>query len=118
MIQGSIFDIAMILQLVLVLVGICTYLYYRTWKKLRLWSSMGIDEDPGSFLLGSQGNADLMAQKISFNEMMDGSYERFKGKKLWGSYGILGSPQMVVNDLELIKDVLIKVRKNLIINQF
>jgi len=69
---------------------------------------MGIDEDPGSFLLGSQGNADLMAQKISFNEMMDGSYERFKGKKLWGSYGILGSPQMVVNDLELIKDVLIK----------
>ena len=53
--------------------------------------------------------------KISFNEMMDGSYERFKGKKLWGSYGILGSPQMVVNDLELIKDVLIKVGESLVI---
>lgn len=98
----------MIFQLVLVLVGLLTYFYYKTWKKMTLWSSMGLDEDPGSFPFGSEPNRDLLMQKHSFNAMFDKSYQTFKGKKFWGSYGTLGAPQFVVNDVELMKDILIK----------
>ena len=70
---------------------------------------MGVDEDPGSFPFGSQPNHELMMQKISFNNMFDESYPKFKGKKFWGNYGTFGAPQLVINDPELMKDILIKV---------
>lgn len=69
---------------------------------------MGVDEDPGSFPFGSQPNRELMMQKISFNNMFDESYPKFKGKKFWGNYGTFGAPQLIINDPELMKDILIK----------
>ena len=102
----------MIFQLLLVVVGLLTYFYYKTWKKMGLWSRMGIDEDPGSFPAGSLSTQNIMMQKVSINEMFDHLYPKYKDKKFWGHYGMLGAPQLVVNDLELMKDVLIKVRKS------
>ena len=99
----------MILQIVLVVLGLLTYVYYRSWRKMRLWSSMGVEEDPGSFPFGSQPNWGLMTQKISFNETFEEAYPKFKHLKLWGYYGNFGAPHLVVNDMELIKDVMIKV---------
>jgi len=98
----------MISELVLVLVSLLAYFYYKTWKKMRLWSSMGVEEDPGSFPFGSQPNRDLFIQKISWNALFDESYPKYKHLKLWGNYGVLGAPQLVINDLELMKDVLIR----------
>ena len=102
----------MILQLALVVVSLVTYFYYKTWKKLKLWSSMGLDEDPGSMLFGSPSNAKLMTQAVSFNDYFDGVYEKFRDKKIWGQYGTFGAPCLIVNDLDLMKDVLIKVRSD------
>ena len=99
----------MIFQIVLILLGVLTYVYYKTWKKMRLWSSMGVEEDPGSFPLGSKANRDMFTQKISFNEYFDESYPKFKHLKMWGNYATLGAPQLVVNDMDLMKDVMIKV---------
>ena len=61
----------MILQLAAALVGVLTFAYYRIWKKLKLWSSMGLAEDPGSCVMGSQPNSDALSQKSSFNDMFD-----------------------------------------------
>ena len=45
--------IEMIFQLVIALVGLSlTYIYVRTQKRMRLWSDMGVAEDPGTFPLG------------------------------------------------------------------
>ena len=99
----------MILQLVVALVGVLTFAYYRVWKKLKLWSSMGLAEDPGSFVMGSQPNSDALSQKSSFNDMFDQAYEKFRDQKMWGSYGMFGEPHLIINDLDLAKDVLIKV---------
>ena len=99
----------MIFQLILVLVGLLTFFYYKTWKKMKLWSGMGVVEDPGFFPFGSQPNRDLLMQKASLNSMFDESYTKFKGNKLWGHYGTFGAPLLVVNDIELMKDVTIKV---------
>ena len=71
---------------------------------------MGLDEDPGSFPFGSEPNRDLLMQKHSFNAMFDKSYQKFKDKKFWGNYGTFGAPQFIVNDVELMKDILIKVQ--------
>ena len=101
----------MIFQLLLLIIGLLTALYFKTWKKMTLWSSMGVPEDPGSFPLGSQPNKDMIMQKISFADYFEKSYPRFKKDKLWGLYGVMGKPQLVVNDMELMKDVLIKVGK-------
>ena len=103
----------MILQLVALLVGVLTFAYYRIWKKLKLWSSMGLAEDPGSFVMGSQPNSDALSQKSSFNDMFDQAYEKFRDQKMWGSYGMFGEPHLIINDLDLAKDVLIKVRVNI-----
>jgi len=98
----------MIFQLLLLIIGLLTALYFKTWKKMTHWSSMGVPEDPGSFPLGSQPNKDMIMQKISFADYFDKSYPRFKKDKLWGLYGVMGKPQLVVNYMELMKDVLIK----------
>jgi len=97
----------MLLQLIAVLAALVAYLYYKTWKKLQHWSSMGIPEDPGTFL-GSQPNRDLIAQKINFNDYFDESYAKFRDNKVWGNYGMFATPQLVINDLDLMKDVMIK----------
>ena len=109
---GVVKSATMIFQLILVLVGFLTYFYFKTWKRMKLWSSMGVDEDPGSFPFGSQPNHELMMQKISFNNMFDESYPKFKGKKFWGNYGTFGAPQLIINDPELMKDIMIKVLRH------
>ena len=105
----------MIMHFVALLVSVLTYLYYRLWKKLKLWSSMGLAEDPGSFVMGSQPNSDALSQKSSFNDMFDEAYEKFRDQKMWGSYGMFGEPHLIINDLDLAKDVLIKVRVDICI---
>jgi len=101
--------IEMIFQLVIALVGLSlTYIYVRTQKRMRLWSDMGVAEDPGTFPLGSQPNRDMFMQKISFSELFDKSYYKFKRNKVWGYYGIMGQPTLVVSDMQIFKDIMIK----------
>ena len=75
---------------------------------MALFREMGIPEDPGYFPLGSKPSWDIMTQKIAFAEMLHDHYDQFKGEKMYGWYGVMGFPQVVVQDMELAKDVLIK----------
>ena len=51
----------------------------------------------------------MIAQKINFNDYFDESYAKFRDHKVWGNYGMFATPQLVINDLDLMKDVMIKV---------
>ena len=51
----------------------------------------------------------MIAQKINFNDYFDESYTKFRDHKVWGNYGMFATPQLVINDLDLMKDVMIKV---------
>ena len=96
------------LQIVLVVLAWLTYIYYKTSRKMALFREMGIPEDPGYFPLGSKPSWDVMKQKTLFLNLLDEQYVKFNGKKMYGWYGSMGFPQLVVQDMELIKDVLIK----------
>jgi len=69
---------------------------------------MGVEEDTGYFPLGSQSMWDISMGKSAFNNLFDEGYSRFQDKKMYGSYGVMGLPQLVIQDMDLIKDVLIK----------
>ena len=62
-------------------------------------------------IVGSQPNRDMFMQKISFSELFDKSYYKFKRNKVWGYYGIMGEPTLVVSDMQIFKDIMIKVRR-------
>ena len=95
-------------QIVLVVVAWLTYIFFKTSRKMALFREMGIPEDPGYFPLGSKPSWDVMTQKIAFSQLINAQYEQFKGEKMYGWYGVMGFPQVVVQDMELAKDVLIK----------
>ena len=55
----------------------------------------------------------MFMQKISFSELFDKSYYKFKRNKVWGYYGIMGQPTLVVSDMQIFKDIMIKVNHGL-----
>ena len=98
----------MFVQLVLIAVAGLTYFYYTVWKKMSLFRNMGIPEDPGTFPLGSPPGWEMMSGKLAFTKLFDKQYKQFEGVKMYGWYGSLGMPQLVIQDMDLVKDVLIK----------
>ena len=71
--------------------------------------NLGIAEDPGSFPMGSSITSRTLSQKVSFVMASDELYWKFRDKPFVGFYGVLGSsPGLVINDLELAKQILIK----------
>jgi len=90
---------------ILLFIGILTIAFFCIRKKLSYWKDRGVPHDEPSFFLG---NLDGVGQKIHFTANIQRIYERFKiGNKLCGFY-LLQSPRVILIDLELIKNVLIK----------
>ena len=75
---------------------------------MSLFRRHGIPEDTGYFPLGSNPIWGLMKGTHSFIELFNDQYQQFVGQKCYGYYGFFGSPILVLNDMDLIKDVLIK----------
>lgn len=95
--------------LIIVLIGALTAFYAWSKKKMRYFRDVGVPEDPGSFPFGSKPNKDVMTQKIPFIRMTEEIYEKYPDKPFVGLYGMFGtSPNIVINDLDLAKRVLIK----------
>jgi len=98
----------MLFQLFLVFVAWLAYIYYKAWKKMSYFRSIGVEEDPGYFPLGSEDMWNLSLGKNAFNDMFQKGYARFYGKRMYGHYGMMGIPHFVMQDMDLVKDVLIK----------
>jgi len=97
--------------LVLIFTSICVALtayYFYLKQKMSFWKRRGIPEDPGFVPLGSQYSWDLVQQKLAFNEMTTPAYKKFPDAKVVGTYDMLGAPSLVIRDLDLAKQILIK----------
>ena len=102
----------MLFQILLVILATCVaYLYVNTTKKFGELEALGIDVDPGRFPLGSEPMWSALVKGIPFSRAFEKQWERFgsEGKtRMYGYYGPLGQRVIVLNDMGLIKDVLIK----------
>ena len=93
----------------IILIGALTAFYAWFKHKISYFRKFGVPEDPGYFPFGSKPNKDLMTQKLPYIRMTEQIYEKYPDKPFVGVYGFLGtSPNIVINDLELAKHVLIK----------
>lgn len=90
---------------ILLLVGFVTAAYFYLKHVMSYWKNRGVPSDDPSLLLG---NMDGVGQKIHFTTNLQLIYDKFKvGNKLCGFY-LLQSPRLIIIDLDLIKNILIK----------
>ena len=90
------------------LLGLFLAFYLYVKKKMTLFEKLGIPHQPGTFPFGSDVMWKMISQKIAFVKMTDVLSEEFPDAKIVGYYGIFGTPSIVVQDLELIKKIMIK----------
>ncbi|XP_059097589.1 cytochrome P450 6k1-like [Tigriopus californicus] len=97
-----------LLALLLTVVGIA----YGIFKyKTTYWSRHGVhSENNATFPLGNDPifHPDVLGSKRNPAYVMEELYQKHKEKPFVGIYGPLGQQSMVINDLELIKHILIK----------
>ncbi|KAJ6641555.1 Cytochrome P450 6a9, partial [Pseudolycoriella hygida] len=92
-------------------IGVVTAIYFYLRLKMNYWKDRGIPCMEPSLLLG---NLDGVGQKLHNNINVQMVYERFKiGNKFCGYY-LLQSPRLIILDLDLIKNILIKDFNNFV----
>lgn len=90
---------------IVLVVGFITAVYFYLREKMNYWKNRGIPQDEPSLLLG---NLDGVGQKVHFTTNIQMIYEKFKiGNKVAGFY-LLQSPRLIIMDLEIIRNILIK----------
>lgn len=90
---------------ILLLVGFLTAVYFFFRNQLNYWQKRGVPCDSPSLILG---NLDGVGKTIHFTTNIQVIYEKFKiGNKVCGFY-LLQAPRLIVIDLDLIKNILIK----------
>lgn len=97
------------LQILLtVFLGLLVIFYLKIRKKMCLFKSEGIAEDPGYFPLGSNSSWKVLTGKIPFIQISDETYLKFPSEKIVGWYGPFGQPVLIVRDMDIAKAILIK----------
>lgn len=92
--------------IVLVLViGLISAGYFFLKKQFSYFENRGIPNDPPSLLLG---NLDGVGTKIHISQNLKLIYEKFKNAHKVCGYYMLQTPNLVILDLELLKNILIK----------
>ena len=95
------------MNIVLGLIALLTFAYFWTTRNYGYFSSRGVFEMPASFPFGTFNSWNLFTQKKSFLNGLDDVYNKYKQHKLVGSFS-LSMPLLIINDMEIIKNVLIK----------
>ena len=93
---------------IILAIGLVTVLYLYFAKKFAYFKNHGIPYEPGYFPFGSSPTWKLFSGKLSFARLTDEIYEMHPNDKIVGYYGALGSPTILIKDLELAKKILIK----------
>lgn len=89
----------------LLIIGALTALYFYLSKSSNHWKNLGVVCDKPSLIFGNLGG---VGQHIHWVKKIQETYEKFKfGNKFCGFY-FMGDPRLIILDLELIKNILIK----------
>lgn len=84
----------------LILIG-----YYYYISTFHFWKNRGIPAPRPSIIFGNVKNTMLL--KLSMSEYLKEVYDEYKHEPMFGLY-LRSTPLLVVNDLDLIKDILIR----------
>lgn len=96
------FNMSLIIVLV---IGLITAGYFYLKKQFNYCANRGIPNDPPSLLLG---NLDGVGTKIHISQNLKLIYDKYKNEhKICGFY-LLQTPNLVILDLEVLKNILIK----------
>ena len=91
---------------ILLFVAIIFLLLYRfNTKNYGRWEKEGIPTIPGRFPYGS--HLEMMTQSKHLNDLIEEDYSKFKSSPVSGVY-FLGKPILSINDMELIRHVMVK----------
>ena len=94
------------LNILLVLIGLFTFLYYRVTKKFGFFKLHGVVESPGHFPFGSPSAAKVIMGKRSFIDMITHLYTDFGKEKMVGYFFLPLS--LSSSNLDLAKQICIK----------
>ena len=92
-----------------ILIGCLTLIYLKVSRKHRLFQDLGLKAvDPGIFPLGSEPLWSIVVKGVNYSRAFDKQFKKFGMNPMYAYYGFLGMPFLVLQDMDLIKDVLIK----------
>ena len=95
------------LHIILFLVGAFTFLYYYLTKDFGKFAKQGITEHDPKFPFGSKEATDMFMGKLAFTRAVEPVYNKYRDQKMVG-YHFLGKMTLVINDLDLMKQMFIK----------
>lgn len=94
------------------LAALLLLLFYRyVTKNFNKWEQLAIPHIKGQFPMGS--HKDLFLGRAHLNELSKADYHRFKEEPLYGWF-LLGKPVLGVNNLDLVKNILVKDFNNFV----
>lgn len=103
--SGRHIDMADYFQILSVIVAVFLAVYYYLTSTFDFWKDRGV---VGPRPIPGFGNIkDVMLRKISIGDYIARLYEKYKNEPMIGIF-VRGSPSLILCDLDLIKDVLIK----------
>ena len=97
----------MVVEILLILLTLFLGVYFWITKHYGYFKANGLAESPGSFPFGSEHMWQMMMRKISAIGCFIELIKKFPDDKLFGVYNF-GQRNIVVNDMELAKRILIK----------
>uniref|UniRef100_A0A182W821 Cytochrome P450 n=1 Tax=Anopheles minimus TaxID=112268 RepID=A0A182W821_9DIPT len=89
----------------LLLLAVASLLFYYVRRRYNYWRDKGIPQLDPSFPLGNMGG---VGTKRSFNDLLNEAYGRFRGQSSVVGLYFLTNPVLLVTDLDLVKQVLVK----------
>ncbi|XP_059167010.1 cytochrome P450 3A16-like isoform X2 [Physella acuta] len=102
------------LYITLALVAIVVFLLFRFFSiDLSIFEKMGIETPPTNRFLGNFG----LAIKLGIFDVQTVFYSKFKHKKVYGWYDFR-RPTMIVKDLDVVKEILVKHFSNFVDRPF
>ena len=98
------------LLLTVFLIALAQFVRFR--RRVRLWATMGVahPKDTPNYLMGNSPTThpDFLMGRRSHTYIMHDQCKEFEQERFYGTYGPFGIPCLIVKDLDLVQDVLVR----------
>ena len=97
----------MLLEVLIGIVALLLYLYYKLSKNKNHWADRGVPNTGFCFFWGN--DKEMLKGEKSFHDIVKEEYFKFPGERFYGGWTMLGQPYLMIrNDFELTKAIWIK----------